>query len=148
LKENPRIREINILSDIRNLSEARTLVSRFLLEEGIDEPQVIDEIRLAVDEALTNIIEHAYQFQKGKTIDIQLKFNGGRFTVILHDRGRSFAWEEVPEPDPKKYMMEEREDGWGVFLIKNLMDEIIYRPNEGEHNEMVMVKYLKGSKER
>lgn len=148
MEDNPRIREINILSDIKNLSEARTKVSQFLLEEGIDEPRIIDEIKLAVDEALTNIIEHAYQSQKGKRIDVQLKFNGGRFTVILHDQGRSFAWEEVPEPDPGKYMMEEREDGWGVFLIKNLMDEIIYHPDKGEHNEMVMVKYLKGDKGR
>ena len=148
MKENTRIREINILSDIRNLSEARTQVSRFLLEEGLDESQIIDEIKLAIDEALTNIIEHAYQFQEGKEIDIQLKFNGRRFTVILHDRGRSFAWEKVPEPDPKRYVREGREDGWGVFLMKNLMDEIIYHPNKGEHNEMVMVKYLEGGKRR
>ena len=41
-------------------------------------------------------------------------------------------------------MKEEREDGWGIFLIKNLMDEISYSPLKGEHNEMVMIKYLRG----
>jgi len=142
MKENARIRDINVLSDIKNLSQVRTRVSRFLLEEGIDEPQTIEGIKLAIDEALTNIIKHAYQFQKGKKIDIRLQFNGDRLTVILRDQGRSFAWGEVSEPDLKRYVREEREDGWGIFLIKNLMDEISYCPLKGEHNEMVMIKYL------
>jgi len=148
LKENLKVREINILSDIKNLSEVRTSVSRFLLAEGMDESQIVDEVKLAIDEALTNIIEHAYQLQKRKKINIRLKFAKDKLTVILRDRGRSCAWEEIPEPDPKRYMREEREDGWGVFLIKKLMDEITYRPNKGEHNEMVMVKYLKGGEGR
>jgi len=142
MKENARIRDINVLSDIKNLSQVRTRVSRFLLEEGIDEPRTIEGIKLAIDEALTNIIKHAYQFQKGKRIDIRLQFSGNRLTVILRDRGRSFSWGEVPEPDLKRYVREEREDGWGIFLIKNLMDEISYCPLKGEHNEMVMIKYL------
>ncbi len=144
MKENSRIRDINILSDIKNLSQVRTLVSRFLLEGGINEPQIIEGIKLAIDEALTNIIKHAYQFRKGKKIDIRLQFNGDRLTVILRDRGLSFLWEEVPEPDLNRYVREEREDGWGIFLIKNLMDEISYCPLKGTHNEMVMIKYLGG----
>ncbi len=148
MKEHVRTREINVLSDIKTLPGVRTLVARFLREEGIDKPLVIDETKLAIDEALTNIIKHSYQFQKGKKIAVRLNFHGDRLTVTLHDQGRSFPWEKIPAPDPQRYIREEREDGWGIFLMKKLMDEIIYHPNQGDHNEMIMVKYLKGGKGR
>ena len=147
LKLGPEIKEMNIASDTRNLDKVRRFVSQFLGERRVCRRH-IDEIKLAVDEAVTNIIEHAYQFHEGKKIYIQLKLNGNRFCATLHDRGGSFAWEKVPQPDLEKYVVEERDGGLGVFLIKNLMDEVIYRQKEGGYNEMVMVKDLKGGEGR
>ena len=147
MKLNPEMKEINVLSHTRNLAKVRRFVSQFLVERGLCRRHV-DEIKLAVDEAVTNIIEHAYQFHEGRKIYIQLKLNGNRFCATLHDRGGSFAWEKVPQPDLEKYVVEERDGGLGVFLIKNLMDRVTYRHKEGGYNEMVMVKHLRGGEQR
>ncbi len=146
MKLGPEMKGMNILSHTRNLTKVRRFVSQFLVERGLSGEEV-DEIKLAIDEAVTNIIEHAYQFQKGKKIYIQLKLDGNRFYASLHDRGGSFAWEKVPEPDLEKYVVEERDGGLGVFLIKNLMDRVTYRHKEGGYNEMVMVKHLRGGEQ-
>ncbi len=147
VKLSHEMKEIKILSNTKNLAKVRRLLSQFLLKRGVCLRQ-IDEIKLAVDEAITNIIEHAYQFHKGKEIYIQLKLDENRFYATLHDRGRSFALEKVPEPHLEKYILEERDGGLGVFLIRNLMDKVTYCHREGGYNEMVMVKQLKGGEWR
>ena len=100
----------------------------------------IYEIDLAVDEAATNIIDHAYRNLPQGDIRIKLDHTDTGMTVTLEDDGHSFNLRDVPEPDLTGPLEVRRERGLGVFLINKLMDEAIYEQNTPEGNLLTLFK--------
>jgi serine/threonine-protein kinase RsbW len=95
-------------------------------------------IELAVHEACTNIVEHAYAGLPGRIeIILSLIREPKRLVVELHDSGRSFKLPEITRPD----IHEPQINGYGLFLIYQLMDEIRYQPQTGD-NRWYLVKNL------
>jgi serine/threonine-protein kinase RsbW len=132
---------LHIPSQTENLELIRNFVSGAARKVGFRDED-INKIELAVDEACTNVIEHAYRHLGKGDIDIAIKIGTRRFTVIVTDKGQGFCWDEVGMPDMKKYMAELRVGGLGIYLIKTLMDEVDYHSEPGVKNEVIMVKYL------
>lgn len=95
-------------------------------------------VELAVHEACTNIVEHAYGGIPGR-IEIILSIikDPRRLVIELHDSGRSFKLPEVTNLD----FTEPQINGYGLFLIHQLMDEIEYLPRSGD-NRWYLVKNL------
>lgn len=102
----------------------------------------VNHCELAVDEAVTNIIEHGYGANgSDKVVDIVVKADNNQFVITIIDDGPPFNPLETHEPDPLA-ALEERPDyggGWGVFFIKKLMDEVGYRYST-QRNHLIMVK--------
>ena len=95
-------------------------------------------VELAVHEACTNIVEHAYGGIPGRIeIILSLIKEPRRLVVELHDSGRSFKLPEVTNRD----FNEPQINGYGLFLIYQLMDEIKYLPQSGD-NRWYLVKNL------
>lgn len=95
-------------------------------------------VELAVHEACTNIVEHAYAGIPGRIeIVLSLIKEPRRLVVELHDSGRSFKLPEVTNRD----FSEPQVNGYGLFLIYQLMDEIEYLPQSGD-NRWYLVKNL------
>jgi serine/threonine-protein kinase RsbW len=95
-------------------------------------------VELAVHEACTNIVEHAYGGIPGRIeIILSLIKEPRRLVVELHDSGRSFKLSEVTNRD----FTEPQINGYGLFLIYQLMDEIEYLPQSGD-NRWYLVKNL------
>jgi len=130
-----------------NLELIRNFVSGIAKKVGFDEEDT-NKIELAIDEACTNVIEHAYQHDESQDIDIAVKIDYNKFTIVVADRGRSFDMDEVEIPDMSSYLAELRVGGLGIYLMRTLMDEVDYRSKPGEKNEVTMVKYFlkKGKK--
>ncbi|MBL8118443.1 MAG: ATP-binding protein [Anaerolineae bacterium] len=107
--------------------------------EGLAEPeQTIYNIQLAVHEGCTNIIDHAYNGAPGRMIvELNLEFSPNRLIVNLHDNGQQFDPMRVPEPE----LGIGQERGYGLFLMRQIMDEVYYEPNDG-HNHWRLVKHL------
>lgn len=111
---------------------------------GLDEHAVY-HCQLAVDEACTNIVEHAYQMQgEHQIIDIVCQTAAGRFTIIILDDGPAFDPLSQPDPNPNAPLEERTGGGWGIHFIKKLMDEVSYS-RERERNRLTLVKRLPGS---
>jgi len=95
-------------------------------------------IELAVHEACTNIVEHAYA---GITGQIELAFtlteDPRQFVIELHDRGQSFNLADVVAPN----LEQPQTNGYGLFLVHQLMDEVTYYPEPG-NNRWRLVKKL------
>lgn len=103
-----------------------------------DQSGVAYNVELAVHEACTNIVEHAYAGIPGRIeIILSLVREPRRVVVELHDSGRSFEIPEVTQPD----VHDPRVNGYGLFLIYQLMDEIRYLPQSGD-NRWYLVKNL------
>lgn len=130
-----------ILSRTDHLLEVRDFVSEAARQFGFSEEDVAN-IVLAVDEACTNIIKHAYQYAPDKEILIAISRNDGAFEVRIKDNGRSFNPDSLKAPDLKRNLSHHRRGGLGVYLMKKLMDKVEYNFASGDSNEVSLVKYL------
>lgn len=110
----------------QNLSAIREFVSKHAEEEGFSKQQVAD-IQLAVDEAYTNIIKHAYNSDDSKKVMINLEFDGDKMVVTLTDHGIGFDIEKYRGPNLKKQIEKKKRGGMGVYLMRKLMDDVSYQ---------------------
>lgn len=138
-------KKLKIKSRTDNLSTIRDFVSTSATEAGVI-PDFIENIILAVDEACTNIIKHAYGSSPDGELIIKVKSTPSKFTVVITDYGNSFEPERIPEPDLQKYYRQRRVGGLGMYLMKTLMDDVKYVSVPGKHNEVLLTKKLKVAK--
>ena len=112
-------------------------------EEAGFETQLRDRIELVMDEACSNIIEHAYAGRKG-TIAACAEISPKRELVLkLVDQGRAFVPAQVPAympcPDPDHVKL----GGLGLFLMQKIMDEVFFEFDvPGVGNRLTMVKRI------
>ncbi len=123
-----------------NISHVRNFVALHAGECGFSVEDT-DEIRLAVDEAYTNIIKHAYRFDESQTVTIKVTCEGDQFKVVIGDHGSRYDPETYQEPNIEERIKLRKRGGVGVYLIQKLMDHVEYRQN-GSLNEIVMTKKI------
>jgi serine/threonine-protein kinase RsbW len=108
--------------------------------DNINEREVITyNLQLAAHEACANVIDHAYEGDGEQRIIITLTLTAPprRLIIDLHDTGYSFDISTVPEPD----LNEAHDHGYGLFLMRSLMDEVTYVP-QPKGNHWSLVKHL------
>ncbi|MFH1226356.1 MAG: ATP-binding protein [Planctomycetota bacterium] len=128
-----------INSDIRLLKVAREFISRLVKLSGLSSADE-NKIVLAVDEALSNSIEHAYEFKKVGSIDICVSSSRERFEVEITNGGKFFDSDKIKIPDIFKCIRTRQKGGLGIFLIRQVMDEVKYSSKDGQ-NHLLMIKY-------
>ena len=138
---------LKIPSQTENLELIRLFVSSLAGKMGFNEEDV-NKIELAVDEACTNVIEHAYHHDDSKDIDIAITLGLGKLIVVVSDSGNAFNDAHFKLPNMKDYLAELRVGGLGIYLMKTLMDEVDYHTTPGKINEVRMVKYFMKKRNR
>lgn len=135
---------LTITNDIGELG----VMNRFLEEAGAAygwNEAVTMSLNLVMEEAVSNVIFYAYeQGEKGKTIDISVAYEAPQLTVTVSDTGRLFDPTLRKDPDISLPADERPVGGLGIFLIKRIMDEVLYR-REGNRNVLVMKKKIDGT---
>ena len=126
-------------SDCKNLIKISEFICAYAQKLPLTSEQIY-EIDLAVDEAATNIIDHAYRDLPPGDIRVKLDHTDIGMTITLEDDGLSFNLAEVPEPDLTGPLESRRERGLGVFLIHKLMDEVSYQQSTPEGNQLTLFK--------
>jgi len=140
LKNTKFPKKLVVRSTTDNLSLIRKFTEDAARESGFDETTV-PKIVLAVDEACTNIIKHAYKNSPEGKIFISISFHSSKFVVTITDNGKHFNPALVPEPNIKEYYKQRKVGGLGIYLIKKLMDEVNYS-TFNDRNKVVLTKYL------
>ena len=121
------------------LPEIRNFVESFCQSSAVSSPE-ISKILLAIEEACSNVIRHAYVLGPGN-IKLEITRKGDKVTFSIKDKGRSFDLGKAKRIDLKKYIQTGRKGGLGLQLIQRIMDEVIYQSKNGE-NELVLSKKL------
>lgn len=126
-------------SDPRYLSVVRGAVERFAALVGFEEEDC-RWITLAVHEALTNVIRHAYHNQHDQPIEISCRERDAGIEVLMVDHGQGVQ----PEQLSGRALDDVKPGGLGTHMIREIMDEMDYAPLEGR-NELRLWK-KRGSK--
>jgi serine/threonine-protein kinase RsbW len=134
--------EICVSSQFLNLAAIAEFVSERAQLAGLSEDQVFD-IQMAVDEACTNAMEHAYDGQPDGQVRVCCYVERDEFVVRVTDYGRSFDPATIAPPDLSVPLEERQIGGLGLFLMKQLMDRVEYRADEKVGNQMVMRKRVR-----
>ncbi|MCF8261421.1 MAG: ATP-binding protein [Melioribacteraceae bacterium] len=134
-------KELVIKSTTDNLARVRDFITSTAKDVGFNN-ETVGEMVLAVDEACTNVIKHAYKYSPDRTITVNIEFVDGKFRISITDNGIHFNPSTVPDPDIKVYHKEKRTGGLGMFLMKKLMDEVSYNTLNEDRNQVILVKYL------
>jgi serine/threonine-protein kinase RsbW len=100
----------------------------------------IYNVQLAVHEGCANIVDHAYRHEENGRIlvEMSLVWNPPQFVVDLYDVGAAFNPESVPEPSFDAPQVR----GYGLYLMRQIMDEVSYYPLPGQ-NRWRLVKNLR-----
>ena len=120
---------MTIPSSTRFLEEVREFVTSHAVLAGFDE-MTVEQMKMAVDEACTNVIEHSYGGQSGQPVDITINVDPNKFVVVIRDKGRQFDQQAYREPDliqyaktknltkcRKNYTMEPFKNNFSVQLV-------------------------------
>lgn len=106
-----------------SLGDVRAIASREAEACGLN-PEAVYQVQLAVDEAFTNIIEHAYGGECLEDIEYTTQITNQGLVITLKDCGVPFNPDAVPAPDLESSLEKRQIGGLGLFFIRNLMDEV------------------------
>lgn len=102
----------------------------------------IEDLKTAVSEACLNAIEHGNEMNATTRVGISLSVNGTKMKVSVEDKGNGIG-EKMNEPNiDNKINGTETPRGWGLFLIKRLVDDIKYEPKADGGNVTTMIIHL------
>ena len=127
-----------IPSQTRYLNLVTGMAKRASMVAGMDDATSA-KISIAVDEAVTNVIIHAYKGETTHQVEIELRFGEEVLEVRIWNAGGSFLDHDVVLPDPKEYVRHPRKGGLGLLLMSRFMDEIHFRETDGR-SECCMIK--------
>jgi serine/threonine-protein kinase RsbW len=122
-----------------SLAEIEDFISQIIAEVGFSPAQVY-EIRLAIDEACTNIIEHGYGDEGIGEIVCSGESTEEGVTIIIKDWGKKFDPDQIADPDFDVDLEDLQTRGAGLFLMKNLMDEVNFDFDNSDGNTLIMTK--------
>ncbi len=125
-----------ISSHIDAITDARHWAAEHARKSGFSREAVF-AIELAIGEAVTNIIRHAYQEQPNHKIHLSLTIDKIQFKVTIVDFGRKFD----PDSHHPPNLDTPHEGGYGIYLIKKVMDEVHYDTSPPKGTRLDMIKY-------
>jgi len=122
------------------LAQISRFVGKAAKEANLDKASIY-AVQLAVDEACSNIMEHAYSGKGKGEILCSCEITDNGLKVTLSDHGNPLNPKEVPEFDSHAPLEEIEPGGAGIFLIYQLMDQVHYESDPQLGNRIELVKY-------
>ena len=121
-----------------NLTEISSLVREAAQNTGLND-FAIYAVETAVDEACSNIIEHAYGGEDKGDIEFSFDITDVGLKITLVDHGKPFDPDKVPIPDLKGHLRTRKTHGLGLYIMRQWMDEVKFKFEEGK-NTLTMLK--------
>jgi len=141
------VREINgeYQAEEKSLPAIQDMVRETCINAGMSRRDVSSVI-LAIEEGVTNIIRHAYLYERGM-VRIRIVIFKKRVVFSLIDNGRSFQPDSDGRLDLNKLVESGRKGGLGFYMINKIMDSVEYLSTPG-FNEMRMTKLVSHQPEK
>lgn len=99
------------------------------------------ELEVAVDEACTNVIRHAFPEATPGDMTILCSASDSGLKVTIRDKGKRFDMEQGAETARDKRSLDPASGGMGLLLIRRLTDALEYQWDERQGNQLTLVKH-------
>jgi serine/threonine-protein kinase RsbW len=126
-------KEISIQSKLENISFIEKLVDE-VSEQCTLSSDIYGKVLIATIEAVNNAIVHGNKSDIHKMVNVCVQISDTLIHIYVKDQGPGFNYDDVPDPTTPENL--ENISGRGVFLMKNLADQIIFDCN-GSHVELI-----------
>ena len=123
--------------NVRELKKIRDFIQSKAERFGFSNEEA-QKIALAVDEACTNLIKHAFNYDNSRNICVQIETGKNQFTVSILDDGAPFNPIEVEEMNKKEYFENYKQGGLGIQIMRKIMDDISYTPSDGSNPKNIL----------
>jgi serine/threonine-protein kinase RsbW len=123
------------------LSEVGSLIHKAAESAGLDE-QSTYQVETAVDEACSNIIEHAYGGEDRGEIQIECYSLPGELKIVIKDQGKPFDPELIGAPSLNSTLEDRSDHGLGLFFMRRWMDSVHFEFSKEGGNILTMVKLM------
>jgi serine/threonine-protein kinase RsbW len=132
---------LTVQSRVERLGEIGEFVERAARSCGLTEDQGY-EAQMAVDEACTNVIAHAYRGHLNGKIEITCEQTGAEFVVTIRDWGKRFNPRRIAQPRTDDPLHRRKVGGLGLFFMYKMMDRVDFSFSKNEGNLLVMAKKI------
>lgn len=130
---------LTISGYFKNLARIAEFVTASATDAGLNDKAVY-AVQMAVDEACTNIIEHAYKGEGNGQIQITCSIQADGLQITIVDQGQPFNPDQVPDFNTTASLPERKRRGMGIFFIYNLLDRVDYQFNTPQGNKLTLFK--------
>lgn len=139
--------ELRFPSETRYLHMVHQLAKNLAESTGFESVEA-EKIALAVDEAATNVIQHAYGGEPGHEIEIHFDPEGESLDIVILHEGKPLDSVPVPEFDLDQLVAEKKKGGLGLTIMREMMDKVEHGQAGTGKNMCVMVRYKQKGSER
>jgi serine/threonine-protein kinase RsbW len=129
---------LRINADLKDLAAIRRFVEDAAKCEHGD-TKAIQDMLIAVNEAVTNVLVHGYCGQTGM-IEVEVLYDNHNLMVRLHDKAPLFDPTSVPSPKITPSLDQPFSGGMGIHMMRQLTDKIIYMRTADGRNELTLIK--------
>ena len=131
---------LTLKNDVREVAKLSSFQKSFYEKMNLDK-SLARQLRLAVEEAVVNVIEYAYPAGTEGNVGIAMMSDGHRLKVQIDDSGMAFDPTAEKKVDTTLSVEERRVGGLGIHLVRELMDSINYERING-HNILTLIKQI------
>jgi serine/threonine-protein kinase RsbW len=132
-------KELTVPGYFKNLGEIGKFIKQAANQARLDD-QALYAIEMAVDEACTNIIEHAYGGEGKGLIRLTCQVKKDGLQVTICDQGTPFDPTQVPDLNTEAPLHEREEGGMGLFFIRRLVDRYKFEFDTPQGNKLTLFK--------
>ena len=137
MSECERTARLVIGADLTGIPRVSAVMEEAMQECTFSDDAILD-LQLAVEEAISNIILHGYGGGSGE-VEIEIQVTEKIAEVRIRDRAPPFDPLSVPDPDRKSDLSERRTGGLGIYLMRQVVDEVCYVYVDGK-NVLTLIK--------
>lgn len=125
-------KSIILTNDISEVSKLNEFVEEIGNEFSLT-PDVVFNLNLVLEEAVVNVINYAYPKEEHQSIYLSASLRKGSIVLILTDTGKEFDPTMAPDVDITLSADEREIGGLGIFLIRQIMNEVKYERIDGKN---------------
>ena len=115
------IESLKLASDFQSIATIEKLIDKVCSSIGVNE-ESYGNVLIAVTEAVNNAIQHGNKQNRALKIDVSVLDSTKNICFSVKDEGPGFDFNNLPDPTSPDNIL--KENGRGIFLMKNLADKV------------------------